>query len=370
MRSFILLIFTSLIANTGFSQDINDLLITTENTINYLSQQDSVKLNKQLLTRQEFKGFIQELMNRENIPAHVLNEMEKTNLDSMYNVFRLKFIKTYSSANETLLNNNIEPKNIEYQETFYEIEKSDMGVMAKVEILFKANNEIHTAKTRYAFINKRWVLGKELNFPFVNWDVLCECQKNRFNYDYEYENDCYSQYEIFESKYEIASKEEQITMETRMEPCTEEGSKNNPAVEAYRSYGETTEDEIAMEEQHIEVNQEEIYDVPQKQAQFPNNDMEGFYQYLSENIQYPKMAKQANIQGKVYIQFVVEKDGSISNVKVLRGIGANCDEEAIRVIKNMPNWIPGEHDGELIRSRMILPIKFELTIDEKENIEE
>jgi TonB family protein len=80
--------------------------------------------------------------------------------------------------------------------------------------------------------------------------------------------------------------------------------------------------------------------------------------FLSKNIKYPKLAQKKGTQGTVYIQFVIEKDGSISNIKVVRGIGDGCDEEGVRVVKLMKNWNPGIHHGKKVRVKYILPIKY------------
>jgi len=88
---------------------------------------------------------------------------------------------------------------------------------------------------------------------------------------------------------------------------------------------------------------------------------EAMYAYLSANINYPKEAMTHCISGKVYLQFIVEKDGSINeDVKVLRGIGYGCDEEALRVIKNMPAWNPGKQNGKPVRVYFNLPINFQI----------
>lgn len=83
-------------------------------------------------------------------------------------------------------------------------------------------------------------------------------------------------------------------------------------------------------------------------------------EYLIRKIKYPDSAKTYGIQGKVYVGFVVDKDGSIDNIQLLRGIGFGCDEIALKVIKSMPNWIPGEQRGEKIRVKYTLPIAFKL----------
>ena len=83
--------------------------------------------------------------------------------------------------------------------------------------------------------------------------------------------------------------------------------------------------------------------------------------FLQMNVKYPKIALEEGIQGNVYISFIIEKDGSLSDVKILRGIGGGCDEESLRVIKLMPKWIVGKKNGDLVRVRFNLPLKFTLT---------
>lgn len=97
------------------------------------------------------------------------------------------------------------------------------------------------------------------------------------------------------------------------------------------------------------------------EAPTPKGGMTAFTDYVSKNMKYPYEARRRGIEGKVYIQFVVNPDGSISNVVPVRGIGGGCDEEAIRIVSNSPAWNPGKHKGELIKQRMVLPIAFELS---------
>lgn len=82
--------------------------------------------------------------------------------------------------------------------------------------------------------------------------------------------------------------------------------------------------------------------------------------YLNENIKYPLEARISGIQGRVFVTFIVERDGSVTNVRLLRGIGGGCDEEAIRVIKNMPEWVPGTERGKPVRVQYNMPILFHL----------
>jgi len=106
--------------------------------------------------------------------------------------------------------------------------------------------------------------------------------------------------------------------------------------------------------------QSEIFTSVENPAGFPGG-IEAFYRYLSENISYPLEARQKNIQGKVFVTFIVERDGSLTDIKVLRGIGSGADEEAIRILKASPKWIPGIQNGQIIRQQFTVPISFILS---------
>jgi protein TonB len=93
--------------------------------------------------------------------------------------------------------------------------------------------------------------------------------------------------------------------------------------------------------------------------EFPGG-MEGWAKFLRNNLRYPYMAQESEIQGKVYISFVVEKDGSITDVKVVKGIGGGCDEEAVRVIKKSPKWKAGLQNDQAVRVRYQMPIHYAL----------
>jgi protein TonB len=103
---------------------------------------------------------------------------------------------------------------------------------------------------------------------------------------------------------------------------------------------------------------EEIFDVVEEAPEFPGG-MAEMYSFLGEEIKYPQMAQDNNIQGKVYVQFVVEKDGSITDVTVIKGVHASTlDKEAVRVVSEMPNWKPGKQRGKAVRVRYTIPINF------------
>lgn len=97
----------------------------------------------------------------------------------------------------------------------------------------------------------------------------------------------------------------------------------------------------------------------ENQAMFPGG-MEKLMEYLAKNIKYPNQAAAAGISGKVFLSFVIDQNGAITNIEVLKGIGFGCDEEAKRVIAKMPNWKPGNQSGRSVKSRFNLPIAFRL----------
>jgi protein TonB len=92
----------------------------------------------------------------------------------------------------------------------------------------------------------------------------------------------------------------------------------------------------------------------------PQGGYEGFTKYLQKNLKYPEQARRMNVEGRVFVQFIIDKDGSPTDITVLKGIGSGCDEEAARVIKNMPKWNPGKQRGKPVRVKMSLPITFKL----------
>lgn len=102
-----------------------------------------------------------------------------------------------------------------------------------------------------------------------------------------------------------------------------------------------------------------IYDFPDQHSQFPGG-ADRLSSYISRQVNYPEDAQQQGIEGKVYVSFVVEKDGSISNIGIVRGVSESINNEAMRVIGSMPNWDPALKDGLIVRSRARVPISFVL----------
>ncbi|MDR4988829.1 MAG: M56 family metallopeptidase [Bacteroidales bacterium] len=118
-------------------------------------------------------------------------------------------------------------------------------------------------------------------------------------------------------------------------------------------------DELVIEAKDASYEEDVIFTVVEEIPKFPGG-TPALMDFIGSNIKYPEAAKDAGIQGTVFVSFVVEPDGSISNIQVLRGIGGGCDEEAVRVVGMMPKWEPGRQRGEAVRVQFNLPVRFAL----------
>lgn len=114
----------------------------------------------------------------------------------------------------------------------------------------------------------------------------------------------------------------------------------------------------AVEEEEPE--EQTIFEVVEQMPEFPNGGMAGLMQFLSKNIKYPTIAQENGTQGRVTVQFVVNRDGSIVDAKVLRGVDPYLDKEALRVIGTMPKWKPGMQRGKPVRVKYTVPVMFRL----------
>ena len=106
---------------------------------------------------------------------------------------------------------------------------------------------------------------------------------------------------------------------------------------------------------------DEVYNVAEQMPQFPGGEA-AMFQFISKNLIYPPMAQCYNgdLQGHVICRFIVEKDGSLSNISVIRSLDTTCDNEAVKAIKKMPKWIPGKQNGQIVRVYYTIPILFKL----------
>ncbi len=152
-------------------------------------------------------------------------------------------------------------------------------------------------------------------------------------------------------------------------PPVEDMEKANPGPETVEGTG--TEDiaivappedspaSEAAKPAEVEAKEPEIFERVEIQPEFAGG-MEAFRSFLTKNLRYPNAAQRSNVQGKVYLNFTVEPDGSLSNINVVRGIGFGCDEEALRVMKLTPKWKPGRQSGRAVRVKFTMPIVFAL----------
>lgn len=111
----------------------------------------------------------------------------------------------------------------------------------------------------------------------------------------------------------------------------------------------------------------ETFTKVEEQPEYPGG-MDALFSFIGENIKYPEQARKSGIEGKVYVQFIVEKDGAVTNVQSVKGIGAGCDAEAVKAVEALPNFKPGKQRGRAVRVKMVLPVMFALTDNKPEGM--
>ena len=159
---------------------------------------------------------------------------------------------------------------------------------------------------------------------------------------------------------EVKPEEEMKTQDELKETKTAIGAfdvKGND--EAGGTVLKAVEDIATPEPPKQEAEQNKVFDVVEQQPQYPGG-MGALNQWLASNIKYPVMAAENGIEGRVVVQFVVERDGSVSGVHVVRGVDPSLDKEATRVVSAMPKWIPGKQNGSAVRVKYTVPVTFRL----------
>ena len=152
-------------------------------------------------------------------------------------------------------------------------------------------------------------------------------------------------------KAELENKEKKQSKEIQI--------KEDIVINAEVEQNEVIEEYVAPEVVEEVVVEEEIFQIVEEMPSFPGGEAK-LNDYIAKNVKYPQIARETGIQGHVFVGFVIEPDGSISNVRLLRGIGGGCDEEAIRVVKSFPKWKPGKQRGKAVRVSYQLPVFFKL----------
>jgi len=163
-------------------------------------------------------------------------------------------------------------------------------------------------------------------------------------------------------------------LEEEIIPITKQEVKPPPPPPPPPEVIEIVEDEVEIEEEleiedtesdediAIEIEEEsddEFFMVVENMPVFPGGDL-GLMKYIQKNVKYPPIAKEYNITGKVYVSFIVDKSGSVTNAKIVRGVDKNLDAEALRVVKSLPKYKPGKQRGKPVRVMFTIPINFTL----------
>lgn len=122
---------------------------------------------------------------------------------------------------------------------------------------------------------------------------------------------------------------------------------------------QTKIEEIVVQAEEPKEETDEVFTIVEESAA-PKGGMAAFYKYVSDKIKYPPQARRMGIEGRVFVEFVIAKDGTLTEVRSIKGIGAGCDEEAVRIVQSAPPWSPGKQRGKPVRQRYTLPIIFKL----------
>ncbi|MBL7847721.1 MAG: TonB family protein [Cyclobacteriaceae bacterium] len=122
---------------------------------------------------------------------------------------------------------------------------------------------------------------------------------------------------------------------------------------------QTKIEEIVVAAAEPEEETDQIFTIVEESAA-PKGGMAAFYKYVSDKIKYPPQARRMGIEGRVFVEFVIAKDGTLTEVRAIKGIGAGCDEEAVRIVQSAPPWNPGKQRGKPVKQRYTLPIIFKL----------
>ena len=154
-------------------------------------------------------------------------------------------------------------------------------------------------------------------------------------------------------------KNEVMDMEAQQEDNTARGVVNQEGSDDADKFQAVAEQVVVKEPDPEPVKEEEIFVAVEQQPEFPGGTA-SLMNWLASNVRYPQMALENGISGRVIVKFVVEKDGSVSGVTLVRGVDKDLDREAIRVVKSMPKWQPGKNNGQAVRCYFNLPVNFKL----------
>ncbi len=118
-------------------------------------------------------------------------------------------------------------------------------------------------------------------------------------------------------------------------------------------------DDLVSTSRNIKHEEEEIVLIPEEMPEFPGGDL-ALQKFIADAVKYPVIAQEMNIQGKVFVSFVIDEFGNVTDANIVRGVDASLDNEALRVIRTLPKWKPGKQGGKAVKVRYFVPINFEL----------
>ncbi|MDO4335864.1 MAG: energy transducer TonB [Bacteroidales bacterium] len=153
-------------------------------------------------------------------------------------------------------------------------------------------------------------------------------------------------------------KNEVMEMEAQLEDNTARGVVNQEGSDDADKF-KAVQEQVIVKEPEPAPKEDEIFVAVEQQAEFPGG-MAALMKWLSNNIRYPEAAQQNDVQGRVIVKFVVEKDGSVSQAQIVKGVDKDLDKEALRVVNKMPKWQAGKNNGVAVRSYFTLPVNFKL----------
>ncbi|MBD5278401.1 MAG: energy transducer TonB [Bacteroides sp.] len=154
-------------------------------------------------------------------------------------------------------------------------------------------------------------------------------------------------------------KNEVMEMEEQLEDNTARGVVNQEGSDDADKFQAVKEAVVVKEPEPVKPKEEEIFQAVEQPAEFPGG-TGALTKWLGSNIRYPEAAQQNDVQGRVIVKFVVEKDGSVAQAQILKGVDKDLDKEALRVVNKMPKWQPGKNNGVPVRSYFTLPVVFKL----------
>lgn len=207
-----------------------------------------------------------------------------------------------------------------------------LGLVAVLAVCYVAINWTDPEVTKYEVVNEEMIFEDELDIDQTTQDEKPEPPAP----------------EVIQDVQELQIVDDDVKTES-IEITSEDNEQEEVVIQA----------PVTIEEKEEEEDEKTIFVVVETMPEFPGGQA-SLFKYLNENVKYPVIAQENNIQGRVIVQFVVEKDGSVTDVQVVRSVDPSLDKEAKRVISSMPKWSPGKQRGKAVRVKYTVPVNFKL----------